>query len=115
MSGQVKRGLSVTLVPAGRSSGVFKDVKDLLGARELLMALLNRELAGRYKGSVLGIGWTLVRPLVILLIYAIVLGQFLGAARSIEQFTIFIFVGLLFWNLLNDSIIAGSNPTSTIN
>lgn len=108
MSGQVKRGPSVTLVPAGRSSGVFKDVKDLLGARELLSALLNRELAGRYKGSVLGIGWTLVRPLVILLIYAIVLGQFLGAARSIEQFTIFIFVGLLFWNLLNDSISAGS-------
>ena len=30
MSGQVKRGPSVTLVPAGRSSGVFKDVKDLL-------------------------------------------------------------------------------------
>ena len=34
MSGQLnKRGPSVTLVPAGRSSGVFKDVKDLLGTR----------------------------------------------------------------------------------
>ena len=41
LSGQlIKRGPTVTLVPAGRSSGVFKDIKDLLGTRELLLALL---------------------------------------------------------------------------
>jgi ABC-2 type transport system permease protein len=109
MPGQLnKRGPSVTLVPAGRSSGVFKDIKDLLGTRELLGALLGRELAGRYKGSFLGIGWTLVRPLLMLFIYAVVVGQFLGAARSVEQFAIFVFIGLLFWNLILDSISMGS-------
>jgi ABC-2 type transport system permease protein len=109
----VEQGPTVTLLPAGRSTNFFKDFKDLLKSRELLSALLNRELAGKYKGSLLGLGWTLIRPLVVLLIYAIVLGQFLGAARSIEQFTIFIFVGLLFWNLLNDSITAGSVALTT--
>jgi ABC-2 type transport system permease protein len=109
LSGQlIKRGPTVTLVPAGRSSGVFKDIKDLLGTRELLGALLGRELAGKYKGSFLGLGWTLVRPLVMLFIYAVVVGQFLGAARSVEQFAIFVFVGLLFWNLISESINAGS-------
>ena len=66
-----KRGPSVTMVPAGRSSGVLKDVKDLLGSRELLGALLGRELAGKYKGSFLGLGWTLIRPLVMLFIYSV--------------------------------------------
>jgi ABC-2 type transport system permease protein len=109
MSGRInQRGPTVTLVPAGRTSGVFKDIKDLLGARELLSALLGRELAGKYKGSFLGLGWTLVRPLVMLFIYSVVVGQFLGAARNIEQFAIFIFVGLLFWNLILESISAGS-------
>jgi ABC-2 type transport system permease protein len=109
MSGKInKRGPTVTLVPAGRTSGVFKDIKDLLGTRELLSALLGRELAGKYKGSFLGLGWTLVRPLVMLFIYAVVVGQFLGAARNVEQFAIFIFVGLLFWNLILESISAGS-------
>ena len=109
MSGKInQRGPTVTLVPAGRTSGVFKDIKDLLGTRELLTALLGRELAGQYKGSFLGLGWTLVRPLVMLFIYAIVVGQFLGAARSVEQFAIFIFVGLIFWNLLSSSISSGS-------
>jgi ABC-2 type transport system permease protein len=109
MSGKIhQRGPTVTLVPAGRTSGVFKDIKDLLGTRELLSALLGRELAGQYKGSFLGLGWTLIRPLVMLFIYAIVVGQFLGAARSVEQFAIFIFVGLIFWNLISSSISAGS-------
>jgi ABC-2 type transport system permease protein len=115
MSGQlIKRGPSVTLVPAGRSSGVFKDIKDLLGTRELLGALLGRELAGKYKGSFLGLGWTLIRPLVMLFIYAVVVGQFLGAARNVEQFAIFVFVGLLFWNLISESISMGST-SMTVN
>jgi ABC-2 type transport system permease protein len=109
MSGKInQRGPTVTLVPAGRTSGVFKDIKDLLGTRELLSALLGRELAGQYKGSFLGLGWTLIRPLVMLFIYAVVVGQFLGAARSVEQFAIFIFVGLIFWNLISTSISSGS-------
>jgi ABC-2 type transport system permease protein len=115
LSGQLnKRGPSVTLVPAGRSSGVLKDIKDLLGSRELLTALLSRELAGKYKGSFLGLGWTLIRPLVMLFIYAVVVGQFLGAARSVEQFAIFVFVGLLFWNLVSESISMGST-SMTVN
>ena len=61
LSGQIiKRGPTVTLVPAGRSSGVLKDIKDLLGTRELLGALLGRDLAGKYKGSFLGLVWTLI-------------------------------------------------------
>lgn len=102
------RSPKITLAPAGRSASVFKDVRDLLKARELLFALLSRELAGKYKGSFLGIGWTLVRPLMMLFIYAVVVGQFLGASKSVEKFAIFIFVGLLFWNLLADSINNGA-------
>ena len=73
-----------------------------------MTALLGRELAGKYKGSFLGLGWTLVRPLVMLFIYAVVVGQFLGAARSVEKFAIFVLVGLLFCNLLSESISMGS-------
>jgi ABC-2 type transport system permease protein len=115
MSGKIiQRGPTVTLVPAGRKSGVFKDIKDLLGTRELLSALLGRELAGRYKGSFIGLGWTLIRPLVMLFIYAVVVGQFLGAARSVEQYAIFVFVGLLFWNLISESISSGAT-SMTVN
>jgi ABC-2 type transport system permease protein len=57
------------------------------------------QLRGRFRGSYLGWVWALIRPLVMLLIYALIVGVFLGAAQSIEDFPIFIFVGLIAWNL----------------
>ena len=66
---------------------------------ELLQALIMRELRTRYRGSYLGWVWALARPLVMLFIYGLIVGVFLGAARSIPDFMLFIFVGLIAWNL----------------
>ena len=41
--------------------------------------------------------WSLMRPLAQLLIYYVAIGQFLGAARSIPDFAIFVFAGLTAW------------------
>ena len=74
---------------------------------ELLWVLISRDLRGRYRGSYLGWAWALVRPLVMLAIYGLIVGVVLGAARSIPDFMIFMFVGLIAWNLFA-SIINGS-------
>ena len=74
---------------------------------ELLQALIMRELRTRYRGSYLGWVWALARPLVMLLIYGLIVGVFLGAARSIPDFMLFIFVGLIAWNLFT-AIVMGS-------
>lgn len=74
---------------------------------ELLQALIVRELRSRYRGSYLGWMWALAKPLVMLAIYGLVVGVFLGAARSIPHFMIFIFVGLIAWNLFS-TIVMGS-------
>lgn len=74
---------------------------------ELLWALVSRELRGRYRGSYFGWAWALVRPLVMLAIYGFVVGVVLGAARSIPDFMVFIFVGLIAWNLFA-AIVNGS-------
>lgn len=74
---------------------------------ELLWALVARDLRGRYRGSYLGWVWALVRPLVMLAIYGLIVGVVLGAAQSIPDFMVFIFVGLIAWNLFA-AIINGS-------
>lgn len=74
---------------------------------ELLRALVLRELRSRYRGSYLGWVWALARPLVMLGIYGLVVGVFLGAAASIPEFMVFIFVGLMAWNLFA-TIVTGS-------
>lgn len=73
----------------------------------VLRALVSRALRSRFRGSYLGWFWALARPLMMLLIYGLIIGVFLGAARTIPEFMIFIFVSLIAWNLFA-TIVTGS-------
>lgn len=86
--------------------GFFSAVAAVFARRELLGLLIRRELVGKYKDSALGLVWSLVRPLTQLLIYYLVLGQFLGAARSINNFAVFIFAGLTIYGLFSEMLIS---------
>ncbi len=96
--------------PAGQAvgvAGVMRSLKHLWAYRELLLLLVQRELKARYKDSVLGFVWSLIRPLTMLLVYYVAIGKFLQAERSINGFAIFVFTGLTAWTLFSD-IVSGS-------
>lgn len=90
-------------------AGFFSAIVDMWSYRELFGLLTRRELKARYKDSRLGFLWSLVRPLVMLLVYALVVGEFLGAARAIEDFAIYIFAGLAIYTLFSEILSAGTN------
>jgi ABC-2 type transport system permease protein len=79
--------------------------------REMLSLLVRRDLKSRYKDSALGFVWTLIRPLTQLLIYYIVIGKFLGAAKGIPDFAVYVFTGLTAYSLFSESV---SGATSSI-
>jgi ABC-2 type transport system permease protein len=93
----------------GLISGTWQSVKDIVAQRELLNMLIRRELKARYKDSSLGFVWSLIRPLAMLLIYYVALGKFLGAARGIPQFAIFIYTGLTVWGLFSEIVATGTS------
>jgi len=92
----------------GFFSGTFESIRDVWSHRELLDQLIRREVRARYKDSVLGFFWSLAKPLAMLFVYYVALGKFLGAARSIPDFAIFIFAGLTAWQLFGDIVILGT-------
>lgn len=92
----------------GFASGTLSSLRDIAAHRELMGFLVRRELKSRYKDSALGFVWSLIRPLAMLLIYYIALGKFLGAARSIPDFAIFIYTGLTAWTLFNEIVTIGT-------
>ena len=47
---------------------------DLLRYRELFANLFRRDFQAKYKGSVLGVAWSLLNPLVLLGVYLVVFG-----------------------------------------
>ncbi len=104
-------GLETLTAPRGLFTGTAFAIRGVWQRRELLGLLVRRELSARYKNSSLGLVWSLLRPLAMLLIYYVAVGKFLGAERSIPEFAIFIFCGLTVWTLFSEII---SGTTSSI-
>lgn len=109
---RVQRLTLEPLKQLGDKTGVIRGtratVADIWRRRELLGLLINREFKARYKDSSMGFAWSMVKPLAQLLIYFIVIGQFLGAARNIPQFAIFVFSGLTAWGFFLEMVNGGT-------
>lgn len=88
--------------------GSAQSLQEIFGQRELLSLLVRRELKARYKDSTLGFFWSLMRPLTTLVVYYVAIGKFLGAERAIPEFAIYIFTGLITWQLFSEIITSGT-------
>jgi ABC-2 type transport system permease protein len=90
--------------PAQPFSRGLAKAREIWAHRELLEQLVGKELKVKYKDSVLGFLWTLLRPLLQLLVYSVAIGLFLGSSRVIPEFGVYLFTGLLAWTLFTDII-----------
>jgi ABC-2 type transport system permease protein len=82
-------------------------LKDLWLNRDLLMLLVRTELKVKYKDSVLGYAWSMLNPALVLAIYYVV---FKIIARNHQpNFAIWLFAGLIAWNLFNGSAMAATS------
>ncbi|HEV2361591.1 MAG TPA: ABC transporter permease [Acidimicrobiales bacterium] len=81
-------------------------LRELLGSRELLWFLVRKELKVKYKNSVLGFAWSMLNPALVLAVYDVVFSVFLK--NGINHFVLFLFSGLLAWNLFNNALMGAS-------
>ena len=75
----------------------------------LLMALIRREIAARYRGSALGILWSFITPLALLGTYTLVFGYFFRMRWNPEHdgpgyFVVMLFCGLIPFNFFSEVI-----------
>lgn len=71
--------------------------------RELFGNLVRREVRGRYKGSLLGVVWTLITPLVMMAAYTLVF-TIVWQVVDVPNYPLFLLTGLTFWTLLAGSM-----------
>lgn len=89
-------------------SGFVPSLREVFGRHELIRILIGRDVKAKYKDSVLGFFWSLIRPLLQLAIYYIAIGQILGAARAVPDFAVFVFIGLTVWGLFSEIVTVGT-------
>lgn len=79
-------------------------VSELWSYRELVRNLVMRDLKVRYRNSALGIVWSLVNPLLMMLVFTVVF-TVIAPTTSIEKFPVFVLCGILPWNFFSFSVI----------
>lgn len=77
--------------------------------RGLIRALTKREILGRYRGSALGLLWSIFNPLFMLTVYTIIFSEVFKArwgvgSGSKGEFALILFAGLIVFNLFADCI-----------
>ena len=94
----VVRGLR----PYNRPVRVYADV---FRYRELFGSLFRRDLRAKYKGSVLGLAWTLALPVALMLVYLTVFSVLMKArATNVEDYWLYLLCGLPPWAFFAASV-----------
>ncbi|MBS1759165.1 MAG: ABC transporter permease [Bacteroidetes bacterium] len=84
--------------------------KDLWNYRELFYILSWRDIKVRYKQTVLGILWAVIRPLLTMIVFTIVFGRVAKMETlSIVPYSLIVFAGLLPWQFFSAALSESSN------
>lgn len=109
------RSLSSTDAPAGTTRPApAARFADWSNARELILNLVRRDLKTRHRGTVLGMVWSLVTPLLLVALYTFIFTFILPTSPIKDSgdvpFAIYFFVALVAWNLFANGTVnaAGS-------
>ena len=79
--------------------------KNLMNRRFLFEELVKRDFKKKYKRTVLGMVWSILSPLLTLLVMRLVFTQFFG--RTMEHYTTYLFCGNLVFSYFNESTSQG--------
>ena len=93
-----------------------KDLLELWQYRELIFFLTWRDIKVRYKQSILGAGWAILKPLISMIVFYIIFSRLAKIPTDGAPGPVFYFAGLLPWVLFQDgvtkasaSLVTGSN------
>ena len=85
---------------------MFKNIKNTFEYRDMIYSLVQRELRGRYKGSVLGFLWTYINPLCQVIVYSAVFSVIFRV--DIDRFYLYLIIGMMPWTFFSTSVQGGA-------
>jgi ABC-2 type transport system permease protein/lipopolysaccharide transport system permease protein len=84
-------------------------VRDIWPFRELVLTLAERDLRVRYKQALLGIAWSLITPVLLMLVFTFVFTKFAQVKTAGVPYPLFAYVALIPWTLFSSSVSAGGS------
>ena len=75
-----------------RKSPAIEELLDIIQYRDLIFQLVRRDIVARYKRSLLGIAWTMLQPLGMMIVLTIVFSQLFG---GLDGYAAYLLSGLI--------------------
>jgi len=99
------------IIEPGRS---FKNYwRDLWNYRELFYFLAWRDILVRYKQTVIGVAWSVLRPLLTMIVFTLVFGKLAKLPSEGAPYPILVYAALLPWQFFANSLTESSNSLIT--
>lgn len=86
-----------------RKSPAAEELLDVIRYRDLIYQLIRRDIVARYKRSILGIIWTMLQPLGMMIVMTVVFSQLFG---RVEGYALYLLSGLIAWNFFSQTTTA---------
>ena len=99
--------MSAITIEAGKSGSLYW--RDLWRYRELLCFLAWRDILVRYKQTVVGVAWAVIRPLLTMIVLTIVFGEFAGMSSGSAPYTLMVLCGMLPWQFFANAFAESGN------
>ena len=88
---------------------------DLWRYRELFRVLAWRDLAVRYKQTVIGVAWAVIRPLLTMVVFTIIFGRIAKLPSDGDApYPLMVFAGMLPWTFFATGLSEASNSLVTM-
>ena len=82
--------------------------RDLWAYRELFYFLAWRDIAVRYKQTVIGVAWSLIRPFLTMVVFTVVFGMLAKLPSGNAPYPILVFAAMLPWQFFSNALTASS-------
>src|SRR5205085_10772158 len=98
----------VLIIEAGRQDRNYW--RDVWRYRELFRVLAWRDLAVRYKQTVIGVAWAVIRPLLIMVVFTVIFGRIAKLpSDGSAPYPLMVFAGMLPWTFFSTGLSEASN------
>src|ERR1022692_5318993 len=95
------------IIEAGRSERLYW--QDLWRYRELFYFLAWRDLLVRYKQTFVGVGWSLIRPLLTMIVLTVVFGKLGKMPSGGVPYPLLVLCGMLPWQFFSSAMTESGN------
>lgn len=99
--------LHTVIRPPGRWPRL--ELHELWRFRTICLVLARRALMVRYRQTVIGVGWALIQPLLLMAVFTVFFGILGKFPSEGVPYPVFVYTGLLIWQMVNKTFTEGTN------